>query len=185
MDSQRLEDIACMLALLMLPAACSDDSATDESTGAGSTGDSTSAPEGTTADSAEGGTTSADTMTADATSEASASVSSTGVDDSSSAATTSDGTADETSDATAETGGEVGPLCQAWAENAETCFPDRVDPVEVGELCEMAFVEYAVYGQACLDAAEAFYMCRAEATCQELERDACFPFLNMVVEECG
>ena len=49
----------------------------------------------------------------------------------------------------------------------------------------MSFDAYAAYGQACVDAVEALYMCRAEATCQELERDACFPFLNTVEAECG
>jgi len=96
--------------------------------------------------------------------------------------TESSGPADET--AATETGAEIGPLCAAFAQNLENCYPDDVDPAQVGVECEMAFDQYAAYGQDCLDAAEGWYMCRAEASCQELERDACFDWLNMVVGAC-
>jgi len=161
MELQRPDDIACLLALLMLPA-CSD--ADDGTVGDPTAGGPSTATDGGMTDSADAETSS-------------------GLGASSSDGPESSASVDDT--ATPETTGGVRPLCEAYAENIENCHPDNGDPTDFVQQCEMAFDEYATYGQACLDAAEALYMCRAEASCEELERDSCFPLLNTVVGECG
>ena len=179
MTPERRDDISLLLAMLTLPISCGNDDSSGEITSLSETAGTTEPSSSATGDTSTGsgvGTTLTTSTDSDAMTSSSDGVTlTTGSQDSTSG----------TGDGGGTTGGEVGPVCQAYAAKLGECFPDRVEIEETAAACQEVLDTYAGYGEDCFHAIEGLFICRSEADCRELKGgDPCSQYDAMVESFC-